>query len=442
MRLRNLLGPLARGRGGSVAPMLALMLVPLIGCMGLAAELSSWFMMNRAMQNAADSAVVAAATNADGSLEPGSLTTDVYQGEAYAVASNYGFTNGANNVTVTATNTAACPDGSGNTCYQVTISRTVPLYLVGVVGFRGNATLNGAAAQTLAASSIARPNVTGTAYCLLALGSIGFTVNGGPKSDMAGCDVASNGQATCNGHNLNADAGYAVGTDTCGNAQHSGISPIPDPYSSLKNKIPANPCSPPGSSSAYPQEPSSSINHLSGTPTWSGTSTTLCGDVQMTGDVTLASGSVLTIENGQLDTNGHTFNGNGATVIFTGPTVSGLSPTHFVTGGGTLNLTAPTSGAWSGVALYQDPNLPSGSGVDISSAGNSPTWNVVGLVYAPNASVTISGAVGKNSSGACLALVVYTITINGTGYILDHNGCAAHGLTLPGTAAKRVALVQ
>ena len=43
----------AGDRRGAVAPMLALMLVPLIGSMALAGELSSWLMINRSMQNAA-----------------------------------------------------------------------------------------------------------------------------------------------------------------------------------------------------------------------------------------------------------------------------------------------------------------------------------------------------------------------------------------------------
>ena len=146
------------------------------------------------------------------------------------------------------------------------------------------------------------------------------------------------------------------------------------------------------------------------------------------------------IENGELDTNGNTFTLNGGTVIFTGPTISGLSPTHAPTGGGTFAVTAPTTGTWSGIALYDDPALT--SGVDISAAGNSPTWDIVGMNYLPNANLTISGAVGKDDSGACQGFVVNTMTINGTGYIIDNNGCSASGLTLPNYAGGRVALVR
>ena len=149
------------------------------------------------------------------------------------------------------------------------------------------------------------------------------------------------------------------------------------------------------------------------------------------------------IENGQLDTNGHTLmtaSGSALTVVFSGDASVGY--THAPTGGGTLDITPPTSGPWSGVAIYQDPNLT--SGVDISAAGNSPTWNITGLVYLPHSSVTFSGAVDKSSNGqSCFVMVVDNVTINGTGSILKTGGCAAAGLTMPvGTVPGRGQLVN
>ena len=79
-----------------------------------------------------------------------------YKREALAVTSKYGFTDGSNNAVVTATNQATCPDGSGAKCYQVTITRPVQLYLVGIAGFRGDTTIGSARAKTIYASAIAR----------------------------------------------------------------------------------------------------------------------------------------------------------------------------------------------------------------------------------------------------------------------------------------------
>ena len=251
----------------------------------------------------------------------------------------------------------------------------------------------------------------------------------------------SNYGSTCNGHNLGAPIGAAHNTNNgCGVTQYSNVPAAVDPYAALASNIPVNPCG------SYPQEPTGkkgtalpTSNQWSGLKSLSGNVIT-CGDLQLTGNVTVdaPAGAVLVIENGQLDTNGYsitTTNGSGLTLVFSGDN-SG-SYTHAPTGGGTLDIVAPTSGVWSGVAVYQDPKLI--SGVDISAAGNTPTWDITGLVYLPKSSVTLSGAVNKAGFGnSCFVLVVLDITVNGTGMILPNGSCIPAGLlnmpttTIPG----------
>jgi hypothetical protein len=148
---------------------------------------------------------------------------------------------------------------------------------------------------------------------------------------------------------------------------------------------------------------------------------------------------VLVIENGQLDTNGYTLSSSALTIVFTGS--NSASYQHTPTGGGTLDIAAPTSGTWSGMAIYQDPALT--TNVDISAAGNSPTWNISGMVYLPHSSVTLSGAVNKSGHGSsCMGMVVDNLTINGTGSIFaNDNQCASAGLKLP-TGGNRGTLVN
>jgi Flp pilus assembly protein TadG len=421
----KLLARFAKDKRGNIAMLFALLAPALIGVFGLGMETSNWYQLQRDMQNAADEAAVAAATNG----------TSGYNAEAAAVTSNYGYTNGANTVTVVSSNTAPCPAG-GNNCYSVTISMKQQLYLTPVVGYSGNTTVNGKPAVTLTATAIATQQAIPRPYCILALAAAGtpFVSNGAPNADLSGCNIMSNGDATCNGHNTNADYGDAHGTNNgCGNVQRSNVPSVADPYSGLAANIPANPCG-----GSYPQEPSHhgdpalpSSNQFSGSMAWSGNKI-VCGDLQLTGNTTITGSSgVLVIENGQLDTNGHTLStasGAAVTIVFSG-TNSG-SYTHTPTGGGTIDIQAPTSGTWSGVAMYQDPSLT--SGVDISAAGNSPTWDITGMVYLPNSSVTFSGAVNKSSNGAsCFGMVVNNITINGTADIMAHGSCAQAGVTLP-----------
>jgi hypothetical protein len=283
----------------------------------------------------------------------------------------------------------------------------------------------------LDASAVAT-SVANRSYCILALassGKQGITSNGAPKADLAGCNVMSDTGATCNGHNLNADFGDAVATNNgCGVTSTSHVQPVSDPYADLASHIPANPCG------SYPQEPAKkkdpalpSLNKWSGSYSYGGYRV-VCGDQQLTGNTTI-NNTVLVIENGRLDTNGYTLSGTNLTVVFTGSNSSSYQ--HTPIGGGTLDIQAPTSGDWSGVAIYQDPNLT--TNVNISYSGNSPAWNITGLVYLPHSSVTVSGAVNKSSNGAlCFTMVVDNLTINGTGSIFKNNTqCADAGLTQP-----------
>jgi hypothetical protein len=412
--------------GGAVAFIFALTATVLVAILGLGIDVSYWYRTDRDMQNAADAAAIAAARNG----------TSSYDSEAKAVAAQYGFVDGTN-IHVRPLSNQICPNGQTD-CFLVTIAMdSAPQFFSQVIGFP---------APALSGASMAGGGQTHY-YCLLALASTGtdpaITTNGAPKADLSGCNIMSNTGADCNGHNLKADNGDAHKTDSgCGVVQNSNVPPVADPYKSLASDIPTGACS---------------------SVTWSGNVTLpavtiVCGDQQLTSDTNLTTdpgGSVLVIENGQLNTNcsgghGHSstctlkeVSGGGLTIIFTGNDPLALY-THAPTGSGTLDFYAPTSGTWSGVAIYQDPALPGpGKAVDITAAGNSPTWNITGLVYLPHAHVEFSGVVNKSSNGqSCFALVVDNIRINGTGDILAKGGCAAAGLHLPTDTVGTVTLVK
>jgi hypothetical protein len=414
----------AGDRRGNVAIMAALALPALMGAFGLGTEVASWYANQRAMQNAADSAALAAASNASPS----------YITEAKAVTAQYGFADGQNGVAVAVSNSAPCPAGGSN-CYSVSISKSLPLVLAQFVGYGGDASIAGAPAKRIAALAVAAQSTVQRPYCLVTLGQTGITMqaNGAPKADLSGCNVMSNGGADCNGHNLLADNGDAHGNNNgCGIAQHSNVPLMTDPYSGLASNIPPNNCG------SYPQLPSKkngatlpSSNQLYGNQVLD-TVKPVCGDLQLTSDVTISNSSgptTLVIYNGDLDLHGYTLAtapGSQLTIVFAGDN----SYSHTPMSSGTLDIEAPTSGPWSGVAMYQAPNIT--QGVDISAAGNSPTWNITGLVYLPHSHVTFSGAVNKSHNGAsCFVMVSDTVTINGTGSILAHGGCGQAGLNMP-----------
>lgn len=435
-----------RSRRGSIAPMVVLLTVPLVGMLGVATEGGSWLLLQRAMQNAADSAVIAAATNGGN----GGTQTQ-YTSEADAVTASYGFTTGSNYATVTVTppaTYAAVTACASSPCYSVSITKAAPLYLLQVLGYTGNTTAGTSRAQSIVAGALATTVGVPGPFCLTALGGSGakkgdaITANGVPKSSID-CNIQSAQNANCNGSNgLTSGWSDAVGSNSCGSLERT-VASVADPYASLQSNI-TKTCG----SGPYPQIPTKKSDpQLPSGNVWSANSLptqNVCGDFQLSHDITLTTSGTLVIENGSLDLNGHTLStsgtGVGLTIILTG-TNSG-SYTHIIedtAGGGVFNISSPTSGTWSGMAIYQDPAVAEQS---ITYTGNSPTFDISGIVYLPVTDFTANGAVNKSTNGySCFTLVVNTLSVSGTGdlfYTNPQSQCIQQGVTSPTNLANVV----
>lgn len=81
---------LVADRAGNISIVVAASLPVFIVVLGLSFEVAQWYLAQRAMQNAADSASMAAAISSGGNPEL----------EARAVAAQYGYVHGTDNVTV------------------------------------------------------------------------------------------------------------------------------------------------------------------------------------------------------------------------------------------------------------------------------------------------------------------------------------------------------
>jgi Flp pilus assembly protein TadG len=428
-KLAGFLRRFRAGKAGNIAMTAALVSPVLLGTFGLGTEVTSWYSIQRKMQNAADSAASAAATNG----------SDSFGDEARAVSARYGFFDGKNGVVVTALDNQTCPDGT-TTCYLVTVKKPVALALAKVVGYGGDAMIGQSPAKLLTASAMAVQDMSPRPYCVLALGTSGapqaIRTNGNNSANMTGCNVMSNTGANCNGHDLLADVGDSHGyNDGCGVKRNSNVPVVADKYAARASGIPSFNCP-----FGFPQAPKKNgdkplpaINEFSGAYTWP-TTPQVCGDMRLTGDTIIntdANGAVLFIRNGNLDLNGYklqTSSGSALTIVFTGE--DGPNYGHSLVGAGVIDVRAPSKGFWSGVAVYQNPSLT--QNVDVYDAGNSPAWAITGLVYMPHASVTLKGAVNKSSFGAsCFTLVVDNLLISGTGNILAHGQCGLAGLNMP-----------
>ncbi len=426
----------------AVSSLTALLLIPLIGIVGLVVDVGYWYYKQRDMQNAADSAAIAAAQTPDEDLGFDGVNDDFIK-TARGTALRYGYQNASGSTTVDAAR-VPCPADPTRTCTQVTIGYDSPLFFSPIVGFVGDS--SGGNSQGVAALAIAGepPDTGAIELCLVSLdttsGTAGVLGNGVPFADLNGCDIFSNNDMTCNGNNMNAGSGIAVGTSSgCGLTQVSGADVFEDPYTELADNIPGDTCG-----GSYPQaykqgknnKTDTVANQFAGSPVVSG-ETIRCGDVVVTAD-TILNDTTLVIYNGRLILNDNTLTANNSTIIFAGD--NNASYNHYVTdtiGGSNLtdsaiDISSPTSGDWSGVAIYTDPDLT--TNVDTEQSGNAPAYAISGLMYTPNSNSIMSGIINKAGTGyECFVWVNNTLTLNGTAQIFANptGSCDQQGLDVP-----------
>jgi len=117
----------------------------------------------------------------------------------------------------------------------------------------------------------------------------------------------------------------------------------------------------------------------------------------------------------------------GVTIIFSNTTGSNPGIPN-VGAGATVNLTAPTSGTYKGVAMFQDRLTCSGTGNNNNGCNptltGGGTQNITGAIYFPKSTINYSG--GASTGGAqCTQLV--SDTINFTGGSTFNSNCSSAG---------------
>lgn len=117
------------------------------------------------------------------------------------------------------------------------------------------------------------------------------------------------------------------------------------------------------------------------------------------GGLTLGGGSTITMNPGIY------YMKNGGFTVANGVRLTGSGVMIYIDGGGgaisfqggtTINLTAPTSGAYKGIAYFQDRSNTS----SLNNIANGATVNMSGTLYAPNAPLTIAGGAQGSQYGS------------------------------------------
>jgi Flp pilus assembly protein TadG len=452
-----------KSENGQALVIVVLAMPFIFGILGLAIDVGYLEHVKRQMQTAADSAAMAGASEIP---YLGSDTGVTISSAALAAAQSNGYASTA--VTInnppqfgphTAANTCTIGSGSAPSCYvEAIVSQSEPTYFSAVFGLTS---------VTVRARAVATVNSgQGCIYALDPSGT-GLRMNGN-NSLTASCGVViesnDNRALVANGTNtLNTQFISVVGNYKGNSAQFNpppvtGVAPTPDPLSYLTPPTVSTACTPSGSISVTTSRTVTSTGCSNVSITGSGLTVTLSpgnwGNVSIGGTgntVTLgagqygavtvsASGGTVAFNAGQFAsiTGGgsavETF-GSGTYVIASGDFSpdgaagsSGSGVTFYLgpnagtldfNGGNSSNFTAPTSGTYEGILLYQDPSDTHG----LTLNGNS-TAVFNGAVYCPTARITLDG---NNSVSVYNIIVAYDIVLNGNDTVGDNYSSLSGG---------------
>jgi Flp pilus assembly protein TadG len=445
------------------------MLIPICGLMGMAVELGNGVLVQRVEQHAADSAALAAATGNDLKCYPGGTTTACsntgttygYVLEAQGTASKY--TGGAATVTPILTDCPGSPSGT-NDCYKVTVTRTVPVYLAQVVGL---------SSLTPTAVAYAR---TGTYQndCLIATSTdtSSAVLNISGSTNVSSCYARGNAEVDCSG---NAVPFLGVIAFSEGPSCRAPYIPTSTNFSDTTD--------PTKISTALTTKPpsgvtcSTDVNNLTWSTADTSTNTQYARVCSTTANLAVGSSTpdigsstynrVLFVDNVSIDLKGNTLsatNFSGTATSHTGTTIVGVNttagnPLFTSTGNGNslaqgamVKVIAPTNdqlSLYSDYALVVAPNNTTVTNVNVAGNGNgsnSPvSFNLLGVVFAPNSNLPLGGANTSDFSSInaaltnCTSIVAYTIV--GGGSKLTASGCSSLGYTTPRDFYASVALV-
>ena len=444
----GLLGRFVRDQRGVSAIIFAIIFPALFGFLGIGVEVGQWYSQKRKLQAAADAGAMAGAR---------SLAAGDSSATAQAAASSFAVRNGAvaANVTVQTPPTAATFPGTAYSAdtAAVGVHITESQSLMFTAFFRSSAvTVNARAVATagtqalgcvVALSSTAAGAVNLNSNAEMNLSGCGLTVN---SSSATGVQMASNAE-------VNADFARITGSyDLDGNSTFgstpvtTGQTATADPYASLANPTPSGACTATNYSLGANQTATIGPGRY-------------CGGFNMNSNanVTMTTGTYY-IDGGtfSMDSNTKLYANSGVTIILTG---SGADWAELsLNSNAYIQITAPTSGTYEGIAIMQDQDAP-------STTTNTMNSNVYiglhGAIYFPNtqlqmdsnATITTSTVLSAayatttpadhSANAGCGLVVANTVNMNSNAHInLNNVSATCDTAQVPTTTTGTPSLVE
>jgi len=409
--MRNL-NALWHNQRGNVVLIMGAMLPFVIGCAGLATDTIQWTLWKRQLQRAADSAAIAGVYTR--------ITSDTQSAVETAVCNDLaknqhtGMQLAGTYVTcpdgTTRRGTVTLPADNGFATKQVQVSLTV--------------------SQALPFSSMfmtTPPNIVANAtaatvpgvgeYCVVALendaSKTGITIGGSANIDMD-CGMISDSPAVnsalSNGTSsqVKATVMAAVGGVQASNSWTIGAytpyaPAVADPYANV-------PVPTPSGCTAFPA--TNNLDFTTNPAHAAGQTVCFNSDMKIQGNVKLGSATyILDAASLKMTSAGASLTCSGCTIILTSSTAA-TNPSSIGTisiSGGALNLTGPTTGPYTGMALYQDRRALDSAGNNIIN-GNSGSI-VKGTLYFPSQQLTYNG--DGTTAAVCTQFVTRRIIFTG-----------------------------
>lgn len=408
----RLIHQLHRNCEGALSIIFAVLLPVLIGFIALATDAGLWQVNARNMQTAADAAALAAGR------EIGNLN-DAYMLALVKSESDRNGFGEDEGVTITMSTPPLTGSRAGNeNAVEVNLSQPQERFF-SVLSLSTDPV---ATARAVAVKS------TSKKACVLALDETAdqaVDFSGNPDVGLNGCVIAANsnseeaininGNVTLSAQSLYTVGGYTTtGSSYTLNLEEEAVThapPLNDPYADLPD----------------PSYGGCDYNNTRARNTTTLNPGVYCGDltINANANVTLNPGTYY-VHGGEFRINGNTtVVGNGVTIVLTG-TGSSVA-TMDVNGSAHLDLTAPSSGQYEGMLIYQDRDA-STSGVNKIN-GNSVN-DLKGSIYVPNQSVEFSG--NSSSSSSCLRLVSRLVTFSGnSGFAHDCDSVGGEDVVTP-----------
>ncbi|MEZ5920888.1 MAG: Tad domain-containing protein [Parvularculaceae bacterium] len=408
---------------GAAAIVMAAATPVVLGGLAYGGEVAYWELTKRELQNATDSAALAAGTQ----VRSGENQTTI-ENAALKMAQASGYFGGTSSpdfiVQHPPTSAPTLVDGTdpnGDNAYVYVITKeSLARRFTKFFSHTNSVTINGDAVAKVE---------NGRPACILALhptASGAISTGGSTNVALTGCDIAANSisptaiTSTGNGSNVAADCISAVGNVSINNT-YSLLCPAPivnapitgDPYAYVAE--PANAaCTSNKNLNQFPNQGSGAQRCYSGSS----------GGVSVSGNTTLAPNTTYVFENTGGNTLSFSMNGN--------KTLSGTNVTLFfkgkwdikTNGNSSINITAPTTGPYAGLAIWGSKN----SEVDIDFTGNNGAF-VVGAIYSPNndSEIKYTGSNVTYSAGQCTQVIGGTVTFWGNSDF--STDCSSSGTT-------------